>query len=272
MDFDARKLCACVKVPMLGRARCSTSLTASNSAVQAPCVKNGGMSASHAHTSNTMITPVRTAGWGYLTKGAKESERQTGPTQPLHGMRGLIARESTGEVGLDLLLSLAAVLLGELHADADSALALVALRTLGRHPDDAPGDRQLLVLAHQVQQHEHFIAEPIVAVGRDEKAAVLHEGHVCEIQGTLVLDSEGQQTRLVCTRSHVSVPATQLCRPCIHPCTPLRTPLTGASRLKKASSANPLFSGTSSVARRSRTSSISPNSSRIFKNGPAPDK
>src|SRR6516164_4366958 len=187
-------------------------------------------------------------------------------------MRRLVAREGAGEIGLDLLLGLAAVLLRELHADTGGALALVALCTLGRHPDDAPGDRQLLVLAHEVQQHEYFIAEPIVAVGRDEKAAVLHEGHVGEIQGTLVLDGEGQQTRLVRTRSHVSVPITQLCRPCIHPCTPLRTPPAGASRLKRASSASPLFNGTSSVARRSRTSSISPNSSRIFKNGAAPDK
>src|SRR5215472_13247940 len=203
---------------------------------------------------------------------ASASGREAEPPQPLHGVRGFVAGERPGEIGLDLLLCLAAVLLGELHADAGGALALVALRTLGRHPDDAPRDRQLLVLAHEVQEHEHFIAEPVVAVGRDEEAAILHEGHVGEIQGTFVLDGEGQQTRLVCTRSQVSVPATELCRPCIHPCTPLRTRPTGASRLKRASSANPLFSGTSSVARRSRTSSISPNSSRIFKNGAAPDK
>src|SRR5215469_9756636 len=189
----------------------------------------------------------------------------------LHGVRGLVARERACQIGLDLLLRLPAVLLGKLHADARGALALVALRALGRHPDDASGNRQLLVLAHEIQQHEHFIAEAIIAVGGDEKAAVFHEGHVREVQGTFVLDGEGQQTRLVCTRSQVFVPA-HLCRPCTHPWTPLRTPPVGASRLKRASSATPLFSGTSCVARSSRTSSISPNSSRIFKNASPSDK
>ena len=70
-----------------------------------------------------------------------------------------------------------------------------------------PGDGQLLVLAHQVQQHEHLVAEAVVAVGRDEQAAVLHERHVREIQGALVLDGERQQTRLVGTRSQVQASA-----------------------------------------------------------------
>ena len=60
-----------------------------------------------------------------------------------------------------------------------------------------PGDRQLLFLAHEIQQHEHFIAQAIVAVGRNEQTAVLHERHIGEIQRALVLDREGQQTRFI---------------------------------------------------------------------------
>ena len=77
---------------------------------------------------------------------------------------GFVAAERAGQVALDLPLGVAAILLAELHADAGGALALRALR---RHPDHAPGDRQLLVLAHQVQQHEHLVAEAVVAVGRE---------------------------------------------------------------------------------------------------------
>src|SRR5215469_10479088 len=77
---------------------------------------------------------------------------RNGPT--LHGVRGLVAGERACEIGLDLLLRLPAVLLGELHADAGGALALVALRALRRHPDDASCNRELLVLAHKVEQHE----------------------------------------------------------------------------------------------------------------------
>src|SRR5205807_1025757 len=77
------------------------------------------------------------------------------------------------------------------------ALALIALRALGRHPDDPPGHGELLVLAHEVQQHEHLIAQTVIAVGGNEQPAVLHERHVGKIQGALVLDGEGQQTRFV---------------------------------------------------------------------------
>src|SRR6516162_9268 len=216
--------------------------------------------------------------WGATCSGRSSASNGSAPRRPeracarrLHRVGRFVSRERARQVGLDLLLRLPAILLGELHADAGGALALIALGALGRHPDDAPGDGQLLVLAHEIEQHEHFIAEAVIAVGGDEKTAVLHERHVREIQGTLVLDREGQQTRLVSTRSQILVPI-QLCRPCIHPWPPLRSPPAGAIRLKRASSAIPLLRGTSSVARRSRTSSISPNSSRIFKNAPASDK
>src|SRR5262249_28103923 len=55
-----------------------------------------------------------------------------------HGVRGFVARERAGEIGLDLFLGLAAILVGELHADARSALALRALR---RPPDPAAPPR-----------------------------------------------------------------------------------------------------------------------------------
>src|SRR6187200_247976 len=84
------------------------------------------------------------------------------PRPKLHGVRGLVARQRTREVRLDLLLRLAAILVGELHADARGALALGAF---GRQPDHASRHRQLLVLAHEVQQHEHLVAEAVVAVG-----------------------------------------------------------------------------------------------------------
>ncbi len=67
----------------------------------------------------------------------------------------------------------------------------------GRQPDHSTGDGQLLVFAHEVQQHEHFVAEAVIAVGRDEQPAILHERHVGEIQRALVLDGERQQSRFV---------------------------------------------------------------------------
>src|SRR6185295_17832306 len=65
-----------------------------------------------------------------------------------HGVRGFVPAESAGEIVLDLLLRLAAVLIAELHADARSALALRAFR---RHPDHASGHRQLLILTHEIE-------------------------------------------------------------------------------------------------------------------------
>src|SRR5262249_31239331 len=43
----------------------------------------------------------------------------------LHRVRGFVARERACQIGLDLLLRLPAVLLGELHADAGGAVPLV---------------------------------------------------------------------------------------------------------------------------------------------------
>jgi len=112
----------------------------------------------------------------------------------LHGMRRLVPAQRTRQIVLDLLLGIAAVLIAELHADPGGALALRAFR---RHPDDSPRDRKLLFLAHQIEQHEYFIAQTVVAVGRNEQTAVLHERHVREVERALVLDSKGQQPRFV---------------------------------------------------------------------------
>ena len=79
----------------------------------------------------------------------------------------------------------------------------------GRHPDHPARHGQLLVLAHQVEQHEHLVAEAVVAAGRHEQAAVLHERHVRQVQGALVLDGERQQpglARLPCHGTHQATP------------------------------------------------------------------
>ena len=112
----------------------------------------------------------------------------------LHRMRGLVAAQCAGQIVLDFLLGVAAVLIAELHADACGALALCAL---GGHPDDAAGDGKLFLLAHQIQQHEHFVAQAIIAVRRNEQATVLDERHIGEIQRALILDGQRQQTRFV---------------------------------------------------------------------------
>ena len=123
-------------------------------------------------------------------------------------MGGLIAAQRAGEIVLDLLLRVAAVLIAELHTDAGGAFALRAFR---RHPNDAAGDRQFLFLTHQVQQHEHFIAQAVVAVGGNEQAAILDEGHVREIQRALILDGKRQKTRFITWTSQF-LPFPQLLR------------------------------------------------------------
>ena len=112
----------------------------------------------------------------------------------LHGVGGLVSPECARQIILDFLLSVAAVLIGELHADPGGAFAL---RAFGRHPNDPAGDRKLLFLAHQVEQHEDFIAQAVIAVGRNEEAAVLHERHVREVERALILDRQRQQTGFV---------------------------------------------------------------------------
>src|SRR5580698_2012369 len=106
-------------------------------------------------------------------------------------MSGLVPAERTGKIVLDFLLGVAAVLIAELHADARRALTLSALR---RHPYDPARHRQFLFLSHEIQQHENFIAQAVVAIRRYEQAAVLYERHIGEIQRALVLDGKSQQT------------------------------------------------------------------------------
>src|SRR5689334_13467407 len=125
-------------------------------------------------------------------------------------MSGFIARQGAGQIILDLLLRLSTILFAELHADAGGALAL---RTLRSYPDDATRHRQLLILPHEVEQHEDLIAEPVVAVGRDEEPTVAHEGHVRKVKRALVLDGERKQTRLVGTRSQINVLGFSASRP-----------------------------------------------------------
>jgi hypothetical protein len=109
-------------------------------------------------------------------------------------VRRLIPAQRAGQIVFDFLLGVAAVLIAELNADAGGA---PARRALGRHPDPAARAREFLFLAHQVQQHEHFIAQTVVAVRRYEQSAVLHEGHVGEVQRALILDGKRQQTGFV---------------------------------------------------------------------------
>ena len=109
-------------------------------------------------------------------------------------MRGLVSAESTGEVVFDFLLCVAAILVAELNANAGGSFAL---RALGSHPDHAPGYRQLFFFAHEIEQHEHFIAQPIIAVGGNEQSAILDEGHVGEIQRAFILDGKRQETRFI---------------------------------------------------------------------------
>src|SRR5262245_52266849 len=90
------------------------------------------------------------------TSWNRSKEKVSAPPLSSHRVRGLVAGERAGQVGLDFFLRLATVLVGELHADTCGALALSALR---RQPDHAACDRQLLVLTHEVEQHEHLVAE-----------------------------------------------------------------------------------------------------------------
>ena len=109
-------------------------------------------------------------------------------------MRGLVSAERTGQIVLDFLLGVAAILIAELNADAGGSFAL---RPLGSHPDHAPGNRQLFFFAHEIEQHEHFIAQPIIAVGGNEQSTVFDEGHVGEIKRALVLDGKRQETGFI---------------------------------------------------------------------------
>src|SRR5690606_16369779 len=104
--------------------------------------------------------------------------------------RRLVPAERAREIRLDALLRVPLVLVAELDADPRRALALGALR---RDPDHPAGDRNLLLLAHQAQQHEDLVAELVARVRRNEQSAVFHERHVREIKCALVLDRQCQQ-------------------------------------------------------------------------------
>ena len=102
-------------------------------------------------------------------------------------MRWFVASEGSGQVVLDFLLRVALILIAELNAYASRSFTL---RTFWCHPDDGACDRDFFVFAHQVQQHEHFVAQPIGTVGRNKQPTVDDIGHVREVQGTLVLDGQ----------------------------------------------------------------------------------
>ena len=118
-------------------------------------------------------------------------------------MRWLVSAERAGEIVLDFLLGVAAILFAELDADSRGPFTL---RSLRRHPDYASGHRQLLLLTHEIEQHEHFVAQTIIAVRRNKQAAVFHEGHVGEIQRALILDGKRQQTRFITWTSQFLIP------------------------------------------------------------------
>ena len=88
----------------------------------------------------------------YVLRGGINTEIST--VALLHRVRRFVSAECAGQIIFDLLLCVALILVRELHADAGSALALCAFR---RHPDDRSCHRDLLFLAHQVQQHEHLV-------------------------------------------------------------------------------------------------------------------
>ena len=121
----------------------------------------------------------------------------------LHRVRRLVSAERARQIVLNLLLRIAAVLIAELDADAGRPFALRALR---RHPYDTAGHGQLFFLTHEIEQHEHFIAQAVVAVRRYEQAAVFHERHVGEIQRALILDGERQQTGFITWTSQYLIP------------------------------------------------------------------
>src|SRR4051812_46964191 len=105
----------------------------------------------------------------FMPRCCKTGYRQ--PTSPRssghsHGVSWFVSAKRSRQITLDLALSVTAVLLAELHPDPSRAFTL---STLGCHPDDTSCNGQLFILAHQVEQHENFIAEPIVAVGRNEQ-------------------------------------------------------------------------------------------------------
>jgi hypothetical protein len=127
-------------------------------------------------------------------RASERARRSVRTSSGSHGVSGLISPQSARKIVFDLLLRVAAILIAELHADSRGAFPLRAFRG---HPDDAAGHRQFLFLTHQIEQHEHFIAQAIIAVGGDEQSAVFDERHISEVERALVLDRQRQQTGFV---------------------------------------------------------------------------
>src|SRR5690242_4849136 len=85
-----------------------------------------------------------------------------------------------------------ALVILELHPDALHAVAVAAGRS---HPHHAPGDRKLVRIIHQADEHENLVADLVAARGRDENAAAFDERHIRRIEDRLFLDVQGNGPR-----------------------------------------------------------------------------
>ena len=95
--------------------------------------------------------------------------------------------ERAGEVGFDFALRVSLVLLTELHAYTGNT---PAAHTLRGHPDHRSRNRNLFLLAHQVEQHKDLVTETIRTTGWNEQATVDYIRHVGQVQGRFVLDGQ----------------------------------------------------------------------------------
>jgi len=107
----------------------------------------------------------------------------------LHRVGRFLAAQGACQVVLDFLLRVSLVLIAELDTDTGRSFSLGTFRC---HPDNRASYGNLFFLAHEVEQHEHLIAESVRAIGRDEQATVDDIGHVREVQRALVFDRECQ--------------------------------------------------------------------------------
>src|SRR5690606_6963342 len=96
--------------------------------------------------------------YGWVYHNFMKAKYQSAPPR-LHRLGGLVGLEGAGQQGFDLALhGLGRGRVGELHADAGSA---VALGTGGGDPDHLAGHRQAILLLHQGQQDEDFVADGV---------------------------------------------------------------------------------------------------------------
>src|ERR1019366_9157892 len=73
--------------------------------------------------------------------------------------------------------------------------------------------RQLFLFAHEIEQHEDFVAQAVVAVRRNGQTPIFHERHVRQVERTLVLDRERQQPGFVTwTSQNLKFPKCSSCR------------------------------------------------------------